>query len=175
MFTQVITHASWFPFLTFWFSSLIILMWSWGLNRYEKMKASEDIMGRRTVAGKVVKESYGTAKHQHTFTVSIMSIFFFLCSCPCFILVFSPINWPSHLCICGRLKSFGARGCRNCLRCTLLLVKGRNLYGLLTLRQVNWISVLKMFFFFFKFTCAYEFVAPFPVLISSDGLMKKTG
>ncbi|CAF2148367.1 unnamed protein product [Brassica napus] len=25
-----------------------------------------------------------------------------------------------------------------------------------------------------KFTCAYEFVAPFPVLISSDGLMKKT-
>ncbi|XP_048601425.1 uncharacterized protein LOC111215162 isoform X4 [Brassica napus] len=63
------------------------------------MKASEDIMGRRTVAGKVVKESYGTAKHQHTFT------------------------------------SFGARGCRNCLRCTLLLVKGRNLYGLLTLRQ----------------------------------------
>ncbi|KAG2249384.1 hypothetical protein Bca52824_089012 [Brassica carinata] len=33
------------------------------------------------------------------------------------------------------LKSFGARGCRNCLRCTLLLVKGRNLYGLLTLRQ----------------------------------------
>ncbi|XP_048601422.1 uncharacterized protein LOC111215162 isoform X1 [Brassica napus] len=69
------------------------------LHKYEKMKASEDIMGRRTVAGKVVKESYGTAKHQHTFT------------------------------------SFGARGCRNCLRCTLLLVKGRNLYGLLTLRQ----------------------------------------
>ncbi|KAH0901523.1 hypothetical protein HID58_041026 [Brassica napus] len=41
------------------------------LHKYEKMKASEDIMGRRTVAGKVVKESYGTAKHQHTFTIEV--------------------------------------------------------------------------------------------------------
>lgn len=30
-------------------------------------------MGRRTVAGQVVKESYGTAKQQHTFTVSLTS------------------------------------------------------------------------------------------------------
>jgi len=44
-----------------------------GLNRYEKMKKSGNIMGRRTVAGQVVKESYGTAKQQHTFTVSLTS------------------------------------------------------------------------------------------------------
>ncbi|KAF3527721.1 hypothetical protein DY000_02037299 [Brassica cretica] len=41
------------------------------IKLYEKMKASEHIMGRRTVAGKVVKESYGTAKHQHTFTIEV--------------------------------------------------------------------------------------------------------
>lgn len=34
------------------------------------MKRSGKIMGRRTVAGQVIKESYGTAKQQHTFTVS---------------------------------------------------------------------------------------------------------
>ncbi|CAN6919974.1 unnamed protein product [Brassica oleracea] len=44
---------------------------SFAIKLYEKMKASEDIMGRRTVAGKVVKESYGTAKHQHTFTIEV--------------------------------------------------------------------------------------------------------
>ncbi|KAG2315628.1 hypothetical protein Bca52824_018750 [Brassica carinata] len=34
----------------------------------EKVKESGKIMGRRTGAGQVVKESYGTAKQQHTFT-----------------------------------------------------------------------------------------------------------
>jgi len=29
------------------------------------------ILGNRTVAGRVVKESYGAAKQQHTFTVSL--------------------------------------------------------------------------------------------------------
>ncbi|KAF2554540.1 hypothetical protein F2Q68_00018093, partial [Brassica cretica] len=36
----------------------------------QKVKGSGKIMGRRTVAGQVVKESYGTAKQRHTFTVN---------------------------------------------------------------------------------------------------------
>ncbi|KAJ4911022.1 SAP domain-containing protein [Raphanus sativus] len=70
-------------------------------HKYEKMKGSEDIMGIRTVAGKVVKESYGTAKQQHTFTIEVL--------------------W--------------CEGMQKLPPLYPLLVKGRNLYGLLTLRQ----------------------------------------
>ncbi|KAL0855201.1 hypothetical protein Bca101_060353 [Brassica carinata] len=38
------------------------------LSAVKKVKESGKIMGRRTGAGQVVKESYGTAKQQHTFT-----------------------------------------------------------------------------------------------------------
>lgn len=32
------------------------------------------VLGKRTVAGRVVKESYGAAKQQHTFTVRLRQI-----------------------------------------------------------------------------------------------------
>ncbi|CAN8251368.1 unnamed protein product [Cochlearia groenlandica] len=70
-------------------------------HKYEKMKGSGKIMGRRTVAGKVIKESYGTAKQQHTFTIEVLW---------CEGIQTLPPLYP-------------------------LLVKGRNLYRLMTLRQ----------------------------------------
>lgn len=44
------------------------------LNRFNKVTRHGKILGRRTVAGRVVKESYGSAKQQHTFTVSLSSL-----------------------------------------------------------------------------------------------------
>ncbi|XP_010464814.1 PREDICTED: zinc finger CCCH domain-containing protein 62-like [Camelina sativa] len=70
-------------------------------QKYEKMKRSGKIMGRRTVAGQVVKESYGTAKQQHTFTIEVL--------------------W--------------CEGTQKLPPLYPLLVKGRNLYRLMTLRQ----------------------------------------
>ncbi|CAA7056911.1 unnamed protein product [Microthlaspi erraticum] len=70
-------------------------------QKYEKMKGSGKIMGRRTVAGQVVKESYGTAKQQHTFTIEVL--------------------W--------------CEGIQKLPPLYPLLVKGRNLYRLMTLRQ----------------------------------------
>ncbi|CAE6263422.1 unnamed protein product [Arabidopsis arenosa] len=70
-------------------------------HKYEKMKRSGNIMGRRTVAGQVVKESYGTAKQQHTFTIQVL--------------------W--------------CEGTQKLPPLYPLLVKGRNLYRLMTLRQ----------------------------------------
>ncbi|XP_010558335.1 PREDICTED: zinc finger CCCH domain-containing protein 62 [Tarenaya hassleriana] len=40
-------------------------------QKFEKMKRSGNLLGTRTVAGKVVKESYGSAKQQHTFTIEV--------------------------------------------------------------------------------------------------------
>uniref|UniRef100_A0A0D3A409 Uncharacterized protein n=1 Tax=Brassica oleracea var. oleracea TaxID=109376 RepID=A0A0D3A409_BRAOL len=85
------------------------------IKLYEKMKASEDIMGRRTVAGKRVRILWGEELSLARLLIKATVL----------------LNTNTL----SLLKSFGARGCRNCLRCTLLLVKGRNLYGLLTLRQ----------------------------------------
>ncbi|CAH2043139.1 unnamed protein product [Thlaspi arvense] len=70
-------------------------------HKYEKMKGSGKVMGRRTVAGQVVKESYGTAKQQHTFTIEVL--------------------W--------------CEGIQKLPPLYPLLVKGRNLYRLMTLRQ----------------------------------------
>ncbi|KAH0851762.1 LOW QUALITY PROTEIN: hypothetical protein HID58_094486 [Brassica napus] len=66
-----------------------------------KVKGSGKIMGRRTVAGQVVKESYGTAKQQHTFTIEVL--------------------W--------------CEGMQKLPPLYPLLVKGRNLYRLMTMRQ----------------------------------------
>lgn len=35
------------------------------------MRRHGNVIGRRTVVGRIVKESYGAAKQQHTFTVKI--------------------------------------------------------------------------------------------------------
>ncbi|KAJ0236566.1 SAP domain-containing protein [Hirschfeldia incana] len=67
----------------------------------QKVKGSGKIMGRRTVAGQVVKESYGTAKQQHTFTIEVL--------------------W--------------CEGMQKLPPLYPLLVKGRNLYRLMTMRQ----------------------------------------
>ncbi|KAJ4964892.1 hypothetical protein NE237_016741 [Protea cynaroides] len=40
--------------------------------RYDKVTRNGNVLGKRTIAGKVVKESYGAAKQQHTFTVEIL-------------------------------------------------------------------------------------------------------
>ncbi|KAL1196554.1 Zinc finger CCCH domain-containing protein 62 [Cardamine amara subsp. amara] len=70
-------------------------------HKCDKMKRSVKTMGRRTVAGHVVKESYGTAKQQHTFTIEVL--------------------W--------------CEGIQKLPPLYPLLVKGRFLYRLMTLRQ----------------------------------------
>ncbi|KAI8535234.1 hypothetical protein RHMOL_Rhmol10G0158300 [Rhododendron molle] len=42
------------------------------LNRFDKATRSGTSIGKRTVAGRVIKESYGAAKQQHTFTVEVL-------------------------------------------------------------------------------------------------------
>ncbi|KAK9285298.1 hypothetical protein L1049_024489 [Liquidambar formosana] len=41
-------------------------------EKFDKVTRSGRILGKRTIAGRVVKESYGAAKQQHTFTVEIL-------------------------------------------------------------------------------------------------------
>ncbi|KAK1277844.1 Zinc finger CCCH domain-containing protein 62 [Acorus gramineus] len=64
------------------------------------------IIGKRTIAGRVLKESYGAAKQQHTFTVS-----------------------P------GKIEILWCKGVKSLPPLFPLLVKGRNLYRLKTFRQ----------------------------------------
>ncbi|KAF4401878.1 hypothetical protein G4B88_017390, partial [Cannabis sativa] len=40
-------------------------------ERFDKVTRHGKVLGKRTVAGRVVKESYGAAKQQHTFTVEV--------------------------------------------------------------------------------------------------------
>ncbi|KAM7251010.1 hypothetical protein ACFE04_022893 [Oxalis oulophora] len=41
-------------------------------QKFDKVKRNGKCEGKRTVAGRVVKESYGAAKQQHTFTVEVL-------------------------------------------------------------------------------------------------------
>lgn len=41
--------------------------------RFDKVTRHGGLIGKRTVAGRVVKESYGASKQQHTFTVRLLS------------------------------------------------------------------------------------------------------
>ncbi|KAK3127717.1 hypothetical protein QOZ80_7AG0577500 [Eleusine coracana subsp. coracana] len=69
---------------------------------YEKSgKKHAKCIGKRVVAGKVIKESYGKEKQQHTFTIQV----------------------------------FWSRGVGKLPPLHLLLVKGRNLYRMMTFRQ----------------------------------------
>ncbi|KAF8679265.1 hypothetical protein HU200_046043 [Digitaria exilis] len=69
---------------------------------YEKSgKRHAKCVGKRVVAGKVIKESYGKEKQQHTFTIQV----------------------------------FWSKGVGKLLPLHLLLVKGRNLYRMMTFRQ----------------------------------------
>ncbi|KAJ1291915.1 hypothetical protein BS78_02G352700 [Paspalum vaginatum] len=69
---------------------------------YEKSgKRHAKCIGKRIVAGKVIKESYGKEKQQHTFTIQV----------------------------------FWSKGAGRLAPLHLLLVKGRNLYRMMTLRQ----------------------------------------
>ncbi|XP_031114732.1 zinc finger CCCH domain-containing protein 62-like isoform X1 [Ipomoea triloba] len=70
-------------------------------KNFDKVTRSADVLGKRTVAGRIVKESYGAAKQQHTFTVEVL--------------------W--------------SQGVKKLPPLFPLLVKGRNLYKLKTLRQ----------------------------------------
>ncbi|TYI50069.1 hypothetical protein E1A91_D12G076900v1 [Gossypium mustelinum] len=41
-------------------------------KKFNKMTRRGKLLGKRTIAGRVVKESYGKAKQQHTFTVEVL-------------------------------------------------------------------------------------------------------
>ncbi|KAI3500495.1 hypothetical protein L1887_36317 [Cichorium endivia] len=41
-------------------------------NKFDKVVNGRNIVGKRTVAGRIVKESYGASKQQHTFTVEVL-------------------------------------------------------------------------------------------------------
>ncbi|EEF39998.1 conserved hypothetical protein [Ricinus communis] len=41
-------------------------------EKFDKVTRRGNLLGKRTVAGRVVKESYGSAKQQHTFTVEVL-------------------------------------------------------------------------------------------------------
>ncbi|XP_074377566.1 uncharacterized protein LOC141719085 isoform X2 [Apium graveolens] len=40
-------------------------------QKFDKRKRSGNILGKRTIAGRITKESYGAAKQQHTFTIEV--------------------------------------------------------------------------------------------------------
>ena len=81
--------------------------------------------GKRTVAGRIVKESYGAAKQQHTFTVSSKSL-----------LNHARRSFvPDHLSI-FQIEVLWSKGEKPLPPLRPLLIKGRNLYKLNTLRQV---------------------------------------
>ncbi|WCJ31090.1 SAP domain-containing protein [Euphorbia peplus] len=77
--------------------------------KYNIRTEYQNRIGTRTVAGRVIKESYGLAKQQHTFTVEVL--------------------WSKLWC----KRLFGTKKLRPLFP---LLVKGRNLYKLKTLRQL---------------------------------------
>ncbi|XP_070024256.1 zinc finger CCCH domain-containing protein 62-like isoform X2 [Nicotiana sylvestris] len=41
-------------------------------KNFDKMTRGGELLGKRTIAGRIVKESYGVAKQQHTFTVEVL-------------------------------------------------------------------------------------------------------
>ncbi|XP_060192023.1 zinc finger CCCH domain-containing protein 62 isoform X4 [Lycium barbarum] len=41
-------------------------------KKFDKMTRGGEQLGKRTIAGRIVKESYGAAKQQHTFTVEVL-------------------------------------------------------------------------------------------------------
>ncbi|CAH9054028.1 unnamed protein product [Cuscuta epithymum] len=41
-------------------------------KKFDKITRSGKVSGKRTIAGRIVKESYGAAKQQHTFTVEVL-------------------------------------------------------------------------------------------------------
>lgn len=41
-------------------------------EKFDKVRRHGRLLGKRTVAGRVIKESYGAAKQQHTFTVEVL-------------------------------------------------------------------------------------------------------
>ncbi|XP_011099191.1 zinc finger CCCH domain-containing protein 62 isoform X2 [Sesamum indicum] len=47
----------------------VVLFYQKVYQRFDKMTRRGSHLGRRTVAGRIVKESYGVARQQHTFTV----------------------------------------------------------------------------------------------------------
>ncbi|CAN4082871.1 unnamed protein product [Withania somnifera] len=41
-------------------------------KNFDKMRRGGELLGKRTIAGRISKESYGAAKQQHTFTVEVL-------------------------------------------------------------------------------------------------------
>ncbi len=63
--------VSYFFDVSYWSSVFIFifLIMEFISNRFSKVTRHGRRLGKRTIAGRVVKESYGAAKQQHTFTV----------------------------------------------------------------------------------------------------------
>ncbi|PON43977.1 SAP domain containing protein [Parasponia andersonii] len=76
-------------------------------ERFDKVTKHGKVLGKRTVAGRVVKESYGAAKQQHTFTVRLLI----------------------------KVEVLWSKGIKKLTLLYPLLVKGRNLYKMRTFRQ----------------------------------------
>ncbi|GAV72481.1 SAP domain-containing protein [Cephalotus follicularis] len=81
-------------------------------EKFDKVTRHGRPFGKRTVAGRVIKESYGAALQQHTFTVRLGVI----------------------LCV-GNIEVLWSTGIKKLPPLFPLLVKGRNLYKLKTFRQ----------------------------------------
>ncbi|XP_050204639.1 zinc finger CCCH domain-containing protein 62 isoform X2 [Mercurialis annua] len=82
-------------------------------KKFDKVIRHGNLLGKRTVAGRVVNESYGSAKQQHTFTHAV-----------------------DHLVIViYKVEVLWSKGAKKLPPLYPLLVKGRNLYRLKTFRQ----------------------------------------
>ncbi|EOX91349.1 SAP domain-containing protein, putative isoform 1 [Theobroma cacao] len=89
-------------------------------EKFNKVTRHGRLLGRRTVAGKVVKESYGKAKQQHTFTE-----------------LFRPLMTlsASSMFFMQKVEVLWSKGIKKLPSLFPLLVKGRNLYKLKAYRQ----------------------------------------
>ncbi|KAJ4714927.1 zinc finger CCCH domain-containing protein 62-like [Melia azedarach] len=98
----------------------IVLFMQKVYKKFDKVTRHGRFLGQRTVAGRVVSDSYGAAKQQHTFTYEVQ-----LC------------NASSAACmfVVCKIEVLWSKGINKLPPLFPLLVKGRNLYKLKTYRQ----------------------------------------
>lgn len=110
-----------------------------------------------------MKESYGAAKQQHTFTVRLIAVIMGYLS-------LTSIHLVIVVSVIEKVEILWSVGLKKLPPFFPLLIKGRNLYRLKTFRQVNGFLVRQMtiqhLWTGFIISCAFMF------LHSSDGKMK---
>ncbi|XP_062002692.1 zinc finger CCCH domain-containing protein 62 isoform X2 [Rosa rugosa] len=87
-------------------------------QKFDKMTRHGRVLGKRVVAGRVVKESYGAAKQQHTFTVEVLWSRGIKELCPLFPLLVKGRNLY-------KMKTFRQRWSNEAERSTVLAEKHR--------------------------------------------------